>query len=128
MGPPALFFTVRLCLLPQELLEHGVCDEVERVRLSERYQTMKVHRAALSKGPQLHGVPSEPQQGYHHVRQQEGVAGPTLGFPKLPGPGMDAALVKRYFFRVQVSVWGLSSPFSSTEHPGERLPGLLHGP
>ena len=79
LGPPALFFTVRLCLLPQELLEHGVCDEVERVRLSERYQTMKVHRAALSKGPQLHGVPSEPQQGYHHVRQQEGVAGPTLG-------------------------------------------------
>lgn len=55
-------------------------------------------------------------------------AGPTLGFPKLPGPDMDAALVKGYFFRVQVSVWGLSSPFSSTEHPGERLPGLLHGP
>jgi len=52
----------------------------------------------------------------------------VLGFPKLPGPDMDAALVKGYFFRVQVSVWGLSSPFSSTEHPGERLPGLLHGP
>nr|XP_031535463.1 LOW QUALITY PROTEIN: DNA-directed DNA/RNA polymerase mu [Vicugna pacos] len=31
-----------LCLLPQELLEHGVCEEVERVRLSERYQTMKL--------------------------------------------------------------------------------------
>uniref|UniRef100_A0A8D1DED9 DNA-directed DNA/RNA polymerase mu n=1 Tax=Sus scrofa TaxID=9823 RepID=A0A8D1DED9_PIG len=26
----------------QELLEHGVCEEVERVRLSERYQTMKL--------------------------------------------------------------------------------------
>ncbi|EPY88195.1 DNA-directed DNA/RNA polymerase mu [Camelus ferus] len=26
----------------QELLEHGVCEEVERVRLSERYQIMKV--------------------------------------------------------------------------------------
>ncbi|XP_069444303.1 DNA-directed DNA/RNA polymerase mu isoform X4 [Ovis canadensis] len=25
-----------------ELLEHGVCDEVERIRLSERYQTMKL--------------------------------------------------------------------------------------
>lgn len=56
------------------------------------------------------------------------VAGPTLGFPKLPGPGINAAFVKGYFFRVQVSVWGLSSPFSSIEHPGERLPALLHGP
>ncbi|XP_036103001.1 DNA-directed DNA/RNA polymerase mu [Molossus molossus] len=26
----------------QELLEHGVCEEVERVRLSERYQSMKL--------------------------------------------------------------------------------------
>uniref|UniRef100_A0A8C2NDR3 DNA polymerase mu n=1 Tax=Capra hircus TaxID=9925 RepID=A0A8C2NDR3_CAPHI len=26
----------------EELLEHGVCDEVERIRLSERYQTMKL--------------------------------------------------------------------------------------
>ncbi|XP_060027595.1 DNA-directed DNA/RNA polymerase mu isoform X2 [Erinaceus europaeus] len=26
----------------QELLEHGVCEEVERVRLSERYQAMKL--------------------------------------------------------------------------------------
>ncbi|XP_047418913.1 DNA-directed DNA/RNA polymerase mu isoform X2 [Sciurus carolinensis] len=26
----------------QELLEHGVCEEVERVRCSERYQTMKL--------------------------------------------------------------------------------------
>lgn len=34
LGPPALFFPVRLCLLPQELLEHGVCDEVERIRPS----------------------------------------------------------------------------------------------
>ena len=39
----------------------------------------QVHRAALSRGPQLHGVTPEPQQGYHHVRQQERVAGPTLG-------------------------------------------------
>ena len=83
LGPPALFFPVRLCLLPQELLEHGVCDEVERIRLSERYQTMKVCRVALSRGPQLHGVPPETQQGYHHVRQQEGVAGPTLGSEKV---------------------------------------------
>ncbi|ELR53779.1 DNA polymerase mu [Bos mutus] len=30
------------CRVVQELLEHGVCDEVERVRLSERYQTMKL--------------------------------------------------------------------------------------
>ncbi|XP_055277096.1 DNA-directed DNA/RNA polymerase mu isoform X4 [Moschus berezovskii] len=30
------------CRIVQELLEHGVCDEVERVRLSERYQTMKL--------------------------------------------------------------------------------------
>uniref|UniRef100_A0A9L0JXV4 DNA-directed DNA/RNA polymerase mu n=1 Tax=Equus asinus TaxID=9793 RepID=A0A9L0JXV4_EQUAS len=29
------------CRVVQELLEHGVCEEVERVRLSERYQTMK---------------------------------------------------------------------------------------
>lgn len=27
----------------EELLYHGVCEEVERVLLSERYQTMKVH-------------------------------------------------------------------------------------
>lgn len=32
---------------PQELLEHGVCDEVERVRLSERYQSMKVCMGGL---------------------------------------------------------------------------------
>ncbi|XP_014950843.2 DNA-directed DNA/RNA polymerase mu isoform X3 [Ovis aries] len=30
------------CRVVQELLEHGVCDEVERIRLSERYQTMKL--------------------------------------------------------------------------------------
>ncbi|XP_014683853.1 DNA-directed DNA/RNA polymerase mu isoform X3 [Equus asinus] len=30
------------CRVVQELLEHGVCEEVERVRLSERYQTMKL--------------------------------------------------------------------------------------
>eukprot|EP00069_Balaena_mysticetus_P012646 bmy_21759T0 len=29
------------CRVVQELLEHGVCEEVERVRLSERYQAMK---------------------------------------------------------------------------------------
>ncbi|KAF5923722.1 DNA-directed DNA/RNA polymerase mu isoform X3 [Diceros bicornis minor] len=30
------------CRVVQELLEHGVCEEVETVRLSERYQTMKL--------------------------------------------------------------------------------------
>ncbi|XP_065795832.1 DNA-directed DNA/RNA polymerase mu isoform X1 [Muntiacus reevesi] len=30
------------CRVVQELLEHGACEEVERVRLSERYQTMKL--------------------------------------------------------------------------------------
>ncbi|XP_022373933.1 DNA-directed DNA/RNA polymerase mu isoform X2 [Enhydra lutris kenyoni] len=30
------------CRVVQELLEHGVCEEVERVRRSERYQTMKL--------------------------------------------------------------------------------------
>lgn len=29
----------------QELLEHGVCEEVERVRHSERYRSMKVRMA-----------------------------------------------------------------------------------
>ncbi|PNI43974.1 POLM isoform 16, partial [Pan troglodytes] len=35
----------------QELLEHGVCEEVERVQRSERYQTMKVRRAGLGPTP-----------------------------------------------------------------------------
>ncbi|XP_066094664.1 DNA-directed DNA/RNA polymerase mu isoform X2 [Saccopteryx bilineata] len=30
------------CRVIQELLEHGLCEEVERVRLSERYQSMKL--------------------------------------------------------------------------------------
>uniref|UniRef100_A0A8C0CVA0 DNA-directed DNA/RNA polymerase mu n=1 Tax=Balaenoptera musculus TaxID=9771 RepID=A0A8C0CVA0_BALMU len=34
----------------QELLQHGVCEEVERVRLSERYQAMKVRRAIFGVG------------------------------------------------------------------------------
>lgn len=53
------------CLLPQELLERGVCEEVERVRLSERYQAMKVHRAAPGRGTELHGPPPEPQHMVH---------------------------------------------------------------
>lgn len=35
---------VLFCLLSQELLEHGTCEEVEQVRSSERHQTMKVCR------------------------------------------------------------------------------------
>lgn len=45
-GPrPHLCSAVRLgsaLSRPQELLDRGACEEVERVRLSERYQTMKV--------------------------------------------------------------------------------------
>lgn len=44
--PALLCFVIRLgsaLFWPQELLEHGLCEEVERVRLSERYQSMKVH-------------------------------------------------------------------------------------
>lgn len=37
-------------MVPQELLEHGVCEEVERVRLSERYQTMKVRAGRTQQG------------------------------------------------------------------------------
>lgn len=47
----ALRLRVLLCSLPQELLEHGVCEEVERVQRSERYQTMKVRRAGLGPTP-----------------------------------------------------------------------------
>ncbi|VCW70603.1 unnamed protein product [Gulo gulo] len=34
----------------QELLEHGVCEEVERVRRSERYQTMKLFTGIFGVG------------------------------------------------------------------------------
>ncbi|XP_045877291.1 DNA-directed DNA/RNA polymerase mu isoform X3 [Meles meles] len=34
----------------QELLEHGVCEEVERVRWSERYQTMKLFTGIFGVG------------------------------------------------------------------------------
>ncbi|XP_035109156.2 DNA-directed DNA/RNA polymerase mu isoform X5 [Callithrix jacchus] len=34
----------------QELLEHGVCEEVERVRSSERYQTMKLFTQVFGVG------------------------------------------------------------------------------
>ena len=45
MAPSLLCSVVRLGFAlsrPQELLDRGVCEEVERVRLSERYQSMKV--------------------------------------------------------------------------------------
>ncbi|XP_019587234.2 DNA-directed DNA/RNA polymerase mu isoform X2 [Rhinolophus sinicus] len=38
------------CRVVQELLEHGVCDEVERVRLSERYQSMKLFTGIFGVG------------------------------------------------------------------------------
>ncbi|XP_034520694.1 DNA-directed DNA/RNA polymerase mu isoform X4 [Ailuropoda melanoleuca] len=38
------------CRVVQELLEHGVCEEVERVRLSERYQTMKLFTGIFGVG------------------------------------------------------------------------------
>ncbi|KAI5235635.1 Dna-Directed Dna/Rna polymerase Mu [Manis pentadactyla] len=39
-----------LYLHPQELLYHGVCEEVERVLLSECYQTMKLFTQILGVG------------------------------------------------------------------------------
>ncbi|XP_059253081.1 DNA-directed DNA/RNA polymerase mu isoform X3 [Mustela nigripes] len=38
------------CRVVQELLEHGVCEEVERVRRSERYQTMKLFTGIFGVG------------------------------------------------------------------------------
>lgn len=38
---------------------------MERVRLSERYQAMKVRRAAPGRGTELHGPPPEPQHTVH---------------------------------------------------------------
>ncbi|XP_032944545.1 DNA-directed DNA/RNA polymerase mu isoform X4 [Rhinolophus ferrumequinum] len=38
------------CRVVQELLERGVCDEVERVRLSERYQSMKLFTGIFGVG------------------------------------------------------------------------------
>ncbi|KAF3817030.1 hypothetical protein GH733_013772 [Mirounga leonina] len=38
------------CRVVQELLEHGVCEEVERVRLSERYHTMKLFTGIFGVG------------------------------------------------------------------------------
>ncbi|XP_027428781.2 DNA-directed DNA/RNA polymerase mu isoform X2 [Zalophus californianus] len=38
------------CRVVQELLEHGVCEEVERIQLSERYQTMKLFTGIFGVG------------------------------------------------------------------------------
>ncbi|XP_019482160.1 PREDICTED: DNA-directed DNA/RNA polymerase mu isoform X3 [Hipposideros armiger] len=69
----------------EELLEHGVCDEVERVRLSERYQSMKLFTGIFGVGvrtadqwyrkglrtlddvrEQVHGLTQQQKAGLRH--------------------------------------------------------------
>ncbi|KAM5203817.1 DNA-directed DNA/RNA polymerase mu isoform 1-T1 [Hipposideros larvatus] len=73
------------CRVVQELLEHGVCDEVERVRLSERYQSMKLFTGIFGVGvrtadqwyrkglrtlddvrEQVHGLTQQQKAGLRH--------------------------------------------------------------
>ncbi|XP_057587742.1 DNA-directed DNA/RNA polymerase mu isoform X4 [Hippopotamus amphibius kiboko] len=80
----------------QELLEHGVCEEVERVRLSERYQTMKLFTQIFGVGVRtadrwyrdglrtLDDLREQPQR----LTQQQRVAPPG---PELPDPAVRCA-------------------------------------
>ncbi|XP_034520719.1 DNA-directed DNA/RNA polymerase mu isoform X6 [Ailuropoda melanoleuca] len=79
------------CRVVQELLEHGVCEEVERVRLSERYQTMKLFTGIFGVGIKtadrwyqdglrtLDSLQGQPQR----LTQQQRAALPR---PERPGP------------------------------------------
>ncbi|XP_014683856.1 DNA-directed DNA/RNA polymerase mu isoform X6 [Equus asinus] len=79
------------CRVVQELLEHGVCEEVERVRLSERYQTMKLFTQIFGVGVRtadrwyreglrtLDDLRGQPQR----LTQQQKAALPG---PERPGP------------------------------------------
>ncbi|XP_003930820.2 DNA-directed DNA/RNA polymerase mu isoform X4 [Saimiri boliviensis] len=77
----------------QELLEHGVCEEVERVRHSERYQTMKLFTQVFGVGVRtadrwyreglrtLDDLQEQPQK----LTQQQKVAPPG---PEHPSPAV----------------------------------------
>ncbi|XP_006736479.1 DNA-directed DNA/RNA polymerase mu isoform X3 [Leptonychotes weddellii] len=79
------------CRVVQELLEHGVCEEVERVRLSERYHTMKLFTGIFGVGVKtadrwyrdglrtLDSLHKQPQR----LTQQQRAALPR---PERPGP------------------------------------------
>ncbi|XP_077916010.1 DNA-directed DNA/RNA polymerase mu isoform X4 [Halichoerus grypus] len=79
------------CRVVQELLEHGVCEEVERVRLSERYLTMKLFTGIFGVGVKtadrwyrdglrtLDSLHKQPQR----LTQQQRAALPR---PERPGP------------------------------------------
>ncbi|XP_014649113.1 PREDICTED: DNA-directed DNA/RNA polymerase mu isoform X3 [Ceratotherium simum simum] len=79
------------CRVVQELLEHGVCEEVETVRLSERYQTMKLFTQIFGVGVKtadrwyweglrtLEDLQEQPQR----LTQQQKAAPPG---PGCPGP------------------------------------------
>ncbi|XP_025844141.1 DNA-directed DNA/RNA polymerase mu isoform X8 [Vulpes vulpes] len=85
----------------QELLEQGVCEEVERVRLSERYQTMKLFTGIFGVGVKtadrwyqegLRTLDSLQEQPQRLTQQQKA----ALPGPEHPGPaarrrGADAA-------------------------------------
>ncbi|XP_027951225.1 DNA-directed DNA/RNA polymerase mu isoform X3 [Eumetopias jubatus] len=79
------------CRVVQELLEHGVCEEVERIQLSERYQTMKLFTGIFGVGVKtadrwyrdglrtLDSLHEQPQR----LTQQQRAALPR---PERPGP------------------------------------------
>ncbi|XP_045420723.1 DNA-directed DNA/RNA polymerase mu isoform X2 [Lemur catta] len=85
----------------QELLEHGVCEEVERVRRSERYQTMKLFTQIFGVGVRtadrwyqeglrtLDDLREQPQR----LTQQQKVGSPALEASRSPaatGRGAEA--------------------------------------